>query len=542
MASAPPAVRRRVIAWSTFVLGVATLIPLVALDSTSCSEQHPCGPTPIYAAASGIFIVSWFLGFIRPWAAAAASSVATLAVALQGHGAVELVMGGYALVTIALAWLAVRRPDTIAWATHAGYAKPVVPAGWRPRASLIARIAQWTGTLTLLMAAGVSVLGLHRQAAVDEQTRRAEVVTATVTQRVDDFTIKVAMPGGSTSTLDVVDSLNYEPGQQVRIALDDRGLKQLLSEPNDASGWQALAGGLAALGAALWLSGSARARRRRSLLRDEQPVSAIVLWHGFLYPGTGQMGELPFAGLTAVDHVGGIADTEAPSTLDLYGVPHLGAECILAKPDGSFAALIRLRNPSSGPPLVGDIALPQRDIIPEPELTSAPETLHQHRKPAWLGLLLTMAMPFAIIEALRWIGSKPSLLWPIAFAISGLCSYVGWRLWLRPAIAWNGGGVAVLGILGKHRHPWPEIARITIDGDIVVLTTTSGTGIVVPAQTRYAGRTAASLRSGLEHARSRYAPGVSPPGLPKSWSPLILLALWPVVGIAVAAFATFAAR
>jgi hypothetical protein len=135
-------------------------------------------------------------------------------------------------------------------------------------------------------------------------------------------------------------------------------------------------------------------------------------------------------------------------------------------------------------------------------------------------------MPLLATEVVRRLPTAAAL--AAAVVATVVCFVIGWRVWLRPAVAWNGGGVTVRGVSGWVIARWPEVAHVVAEGEVVHVTTASGQTITVPAQVRRGGRTAESLRAGLEHARGRYDPSVEPPPLPRQASPWPLVALVPL--------------
>jgi hypothetical protein len=238
----------------------------------------------------------------------------------------------------------------------------------------------------------------------------------------------------------------------------------------------------------------------------------------------------------------------------LYGVPVIGGICALVDEGEQVIMLVRLKpadsrlvfpatrpvgslgsaadeapsppgavEPARRPPIrAAELAL-----VPPAEVTAAPETVHQHRKSRLIGYALTLAMPLAVVELVRRAPLPAA--WAISITAAVVACATGWRL-LRSGVRWNAGGVAATGIWTSVAAAWPQIGAITVDDDMVNIADTSGQMATITAQRRRGGRTAQSLRAGLEHARSRYTPGVPQPGLqraPRPWA-LILVAPLPV--------------
>jgi hypothetical protein len=117
---------------------------------------------------------------------------------------------------------------------------------------------------------------------------------------------------------------------------------------------------------------------------------------------------------------------------------------------------------------------------------------------------------------------------------------VGWRLLLRSRLAWNRGGVAVVGAVGSARLGWQEVRRIEC-GRHEVTIHTGHRGLVVVAHDHgravgWAGRGPEQLAYALRYAKEKGRPSVDPPRLTVPSPPAGLYVLW-LVGTPLLAWA-----
>lgn len=166
-----------------------------------------------------------------------------------------------------------------------------------------------------------------RQAQADGQQRAAEIVTATVRSHPDWDTLDLAFPGGGADEIvSVYDAAVYPVGSTVRLAVDDRGLRQPLSEPYDASPWYALASVLPARGRFL-------VAIRRAGIGPAPSLPATAVRHPgarrprprcvYVYAGQASATDRPKAKFPVRDDIVPAAG-EQPEPAVLYGPPAPG--------------------------------------------------------------------------------------------------------------------------------------------------------------------------------------------------------------------------
>ncbi|MBB5867069.1 hypothetical protein F4553_000448 [Allocatelliglobosispora scoriae] len=590
---------RRLAGWTIFATGLL----VVALNANlapvlTCTEARPCGHDVLGAVAVGLVLTSLLLGWLLPWAAAAAAALGAAGQSWwdSRHPAEASPVGtrlliAYAVVALACAWLATRRPRSEAvelWAGRTGSVTlPTLAEGPRTRPGLVRRVL---GLLLIAAGAGLGWYATAHQQEMDAQQRTAQVVTTVVDGHVDEFTLRVRRTGGEPFTIPVLDVASYPVGSELRLAVNGQGLRQPLTEPYDGTGWHALAAGLVFVGGALWWRGRRRREELRAPLTGLHPASGVfVNWRGDLFAGDARTGDAPIASLDVLDYLpAASAATEtrptAPTPLDededddfdddqevgdldtvearvLYGAPVIGQLCVVADEQRHLVTVVRVvpvRSAASftaladgAPPVPDAAAAPARSaparsapvpadrlaLIPDAEVAAPPELVHRHHKPRLLGLLLTVSMPLALAEVIRLLPRTGA--WIAAVAATVVCCFVGYRIWLRAAVAWNAGGVAITGIIGGFTAPWPEVTDITVEGDIVHVISDRHGAASVTAQAKRGGRTAESLRAGLDHARSRFTPTVAPPARPSASPPWALLLLAPVPVAILVAFNAF---
>jgi hypothetical protein len=537
-----PEWHRRLASWAIFVIGLVFLVVLVNIGpTTACSEASPCRPDPLSAIGGGLAISACFLAFVLSWASGVAAAAAAVTAAWfdalhpdQAFPAGTAGLIGLAAITFALAWFAERDPGGAAvreWAHRVGLVS--APPAAVPR---VGRIARVTGVLLILAAAGCAWYGVERQRHADAQQRAASVESARVDKHIDEFTLRLTRADGRAATIAVADAADYPVGQQIRLAVDAHGLMQPLAEPYDATGWHLLAAMSAAFGLASLVRGLRSEARLRALVRDPQPASSVLLSGDHLFAGDAGSGDLAFARLNPrgpvlspprpyeVDEDDDEEDamTAPPMPVTLYGSPVVGSDVLLVYDDVVLRA--RLKPPAMHGVLAGDVR-PRSTVdtafLPPPEMAAVDAT-HVHRKNPLLGYAFAAAMPLVAVHVFRLMGPGPAA-WALAITLAALAGFIGWRLWIRPVLAWNAGGVAIVGVLGRRRMAWPEVRQVTVESDMVVIVPHEGSGLALAAQLKRGGRTAISVREGLEYARARYAPSVQPPPFPSA------AAAWPLV-------------
>ena len=184
-----------------------------------CSLQDPCTPDALEVIVDSGLLTLPFLGFLDlRFAAVAAGAVDLAAAAHRGRYSVPVWLVGPLAVSALV----------ILCAVLARLVRPEPPLH-RPARRHYVRVGA-------LLAVGVALIGVtvYRQAGADARTRAARIVPVTVTARTGDATIEV-LQDDTVRRVSVQDSAAYPVGSLQRIALDDRGLHQLLSEPYDAT-------------------------------------------------------------------------------------------------------------------------------------------------------------------------------------------------------------------------------------------------------------------------------------------------------------------
>jgi uncharacterized membrane protein len=201
------------------VVVVAVIVAAQSAWSRPCSTDQPCAPDALGSIVIGGLLVLPFLGWLRLTLAAIVAFAVELGAVADDllHPADALILTHVTVVPLAVlcALLAWRVPTT----------PPVRRAMTRQYLRAGALIA------TGLALVGVTV---HRQSTADAQMRSANIVTVTVTERPDSSTIVVDQQG-TVRRLEVIDSNAYAVGSRQRLAVDDAGLQQLVSEPYDAT-------------------------------------------------------------------------------------------------------------------------------------------------------------------------------------------------------------------------------------------------------------------------------------------------------------------
>lgn len=205
-----------------FIVSAAVLVVIVGAESAwgrLCSAQQPCTPDALGSVVFGGLLILPFLGWLHlPLAAIVAVATEFGAVADDLlHPADALVVTHFAMIPLAVLCVG------LAWRT------PTEPPLRRATTGQYLRAGA-------LIAVGLALVGwsVHRQTSADAQLRSAQIVMVTVSEEPDSSTIVVDQQG-NVRRLDVADSAAYAVGSQQRLAVDDAGLHQLVSEPYDAT-------------------------------------------------------------------------------------------------------------------------------------------------------------------------------------------------------------------------------------------------------------------------------------------------------------------
>ncbi len=572
-----PAWLRRLLVWSVPLAAAGLLaVNSAGTPDATCTQSAPCTADPLGSVVLGLFLASAVVGLVHPGTAAALA--AAFAAGALGYDVLhpatasawwmDAAVIGYAAISLAVARVLRARPGhdvAFDWLARTPYATPPAPARLPgPDRRTLALLV-----LAVVAAGALLAWGLHRQAEADAQQEAAQVISVEVVDQVDRYTLRVRLPDSSTTQLSVLDAVHHPAGSRLALRVDRAGLRQPVGEEYDASGWYVPA----ILLAGLALAGVARDRQRRHGLRrlvgQPQPVSSVYVcetWDRLaVYPADARPGE------PAIAEVRLWRDPEQPppasllpATIDdeddgrlpelqsalLYGVPAPGQWCAVAV-DGEIRLPRRpLRAHFHAPPFVppgmsedepSGVDLPLRPeelaALPSDDRDDDPLVLREHASHPLVGYVRIVALALGLVALGRLLPALPPAPALVFSALAvGLSAEAGWRLWLRPRLTWNGGGVAVVGMLGARRLAWVEVSHIAAERGVVIivgresaLVVPAGSGLRWPAG---AGRrSAAQLMLALRHARHRaIASGaadlMAPPPLAVPARPAALAALW----------------
>lgn len=221
-------------------------VVIVAAPDPPCREASPCGPDAPGNLMLGLFAVLPVLHRVHLGFASAMVVVAPVALFAYDLSRPDgdVALWGYLL----LAGLVAGYLRLAGFAALPATARPPRRADWRrPSASAVFVVIVLLGAALACVAFSV-----ERQERADAQQRAAQVLSATVRSHYGSEEIELDLPGDRPSILVMVyDADDYPVGSTTRIAVDDRGLRQLLAEPYDASPWYALASMLATVGVGL---------------------------------------------------------------------------------------------------------------------------------------------------------------------------------------------------------------------------------------------------------------------------------------------------
>jgi len=560
-----------------------------------CTAATPCTPDPgqkaVYAAMAGAVV----LAFVQRRLAALTAVGAAAGLLYYNHLHPGLAPKQFATLTVVAVavW-------SVVWAELTNPRR--APGGWKPEQESVpapklpmrtAPIGAAVGLVLIALGVGAAFYGHARQASVEAQVRSAKVVSVKVTGKPGTFTIRVAYPPGQSSEITVKSTRVYPVSSNTLIAVDDHGLLQPVAEPYDGSFfWTDTVGlGLAGIGL-VWFS-LERILPRRRLLRRPQPATSVYVrrraGHVLLFPGEATAADLPFAELPVRDD---LMREYAPSLLVasdatpvvphgtnprmlppepavLYGIPIPGRWCTVRIGDLTLSASGPLRTtqdmlpfgslhdaatpPSSTEPTfteepatdVGErpLTAEERRRIRPDDAAAAPDHVRYHRLSRLIayGLILVVAVVAGWAVGLfgqtdGWVRTL------IAVVVLGLLNYAGWRVWLRPMVAFSGGGVAIRPIWRRPASlEWTSVNRVGRVGGQVWLDV-AGTGVVsaAPWSTRFgSGRSPDQLMLALRQARGLHRSSLA---VPSTMAPgdlrdvLLVLALQAVATLAALAW------
>jgi hypothetical protein len=585
-----PAWLRRLLVWSPLLAAALVLtVDATTAPDPVCTDATPCAADPFGSVVLGLFIASAVVGLVH--AGTAAGLALAFATAEFGYDAVHpetastwwvhALMIGYIALCLAVARaLRPRHGYDVAfdWLARTSYDTPPGP-----------RRLPGTDRRTLLLVAAALAAALlflawsvDRQTRADAQQAAAQPVVAEVVGHIDQYTLRVRLPDGQRVPLPVLNTAEHPVGGRIAVRVDAAGLRQPVSEPYDASGWLLISVVLAGLAIAVL----ARSRRdqacARQLFEEAQPVCAVYVcetWDRLaVYPADARPGEPAVAEIrlwrdpgapppaALVEATIDAEDSEdasapAPRPALLYGVPAPGQWCTVSI-DGEVRLPRRplrahfVAPPFSPPGLSVDdpvgVDLPLR---PE-ELASLavydrdddPFTLRGHAGHPSTAYLRIAVLALGLVALGRLL---PAMSFPIALVgcalVVALAAEAGWRLWLRPRVAWNGGGLAVVGLLGARRLAWSDVHYIAAERGAVIVAGRDA-ALIVPASagwlplrtgTHPIRRDADQLALALRYARqqalsSGTAAMLAPPPLAQPRRPGSLGTLWLLLTIALA--------
>ncbi|MDG4789730.1 hypothetical protein O7626_28035 [Micromonospora sp. WMMD1102] len=304
---------------------------LAVMPAAPCTAADPCGPDRAGNVVVGLIGSLPLLALVRLEFASAVTA-ATVPTAL-GYELTQadhlpvwfyLLLVGYAVGCGLLARLTRlprrHRAAVRDWHRRARQARPPRPARppHLPLGSVVA------GTVLLTVALALAAWSAVRQGEVDDQQRRAEVVSATVLSHPSWAEIQLGFPDGRPGErLPVYEPADYPVGSTVEVALDDAGLRQLVSEPYDVTPMLTLVTVLALLGLGVGARAAARVLAGRRFFRRPQPLHTVAVHQGvdrvYVYAGTGP-DVLPLAEIQVRDRLVPSAGRE-PRPAVLHGVP-----------------------------------------------------------------------------------------------------------------------------------------------------------------------------------------------------------------------------
>jgi hypothetical protein len=237
----------------------------------------------------------------------------------------------------------------------------------------------------------------------------------------------------------------------------------------------------------------------------------------------------------------------------LYGVPAPGQWSTVAIDGKVRMPRQPLRAHFAAPPFVPPGMSPEEPVgvdlplrpeelaaLPVPDRDDDPLEVRRHAGHLTLGHARIIALALGLVTLSRLL---PTLSFPVTLAVCAalvaVAVEIGWRLWLRPRLSWNGGGLAAIGLLSARRLAWSEVRHIAAERGAVIVANEE-TALIVPASGGPGwprlgpARNAHQLALALRYARQRaLASGAAdlmvPPPLAVPTRPGSLAGLWLVL-------------
>jgi hypothetical protein len=385
----------------------------------------------------------------------------------------------------------------------------------------------------------------------------------------------VRLPDGRVVDVGVLDARDHPVGRSLALYTDPAGLHQPVSEPYDLTGWLLLAALAGGVGLACRARGPEREAGLRALFDQPQPVTQVYVRAGWgrvaVYPADARPGEAAITEIHCLPMTQALLDAVVADDSEdhqvallptrpalLYGIPAPERWCTVVV-DGIAAAPVRpLRTRVGAPsftqpatatgrhhPAAGQLPLraEEVDALSPADRDDNPYQVHTHTQNRVIGYALIAAMPLVLVTPAKFL---PTLAYRTAFVIAALATAlacaIGWRLFLRSRLAWNAGGVAVVGTVGSGRFHWHQVYRIAPDRREVMISAAAshlvvaahgGAGVFTPRSAdftprsaEFARRNAEQLANALRYAKERAVPDVDPPRLATPTPPAGLYALW----------------
>ena len=509
---ARPRWQRRALAWALPVAAaVLTGLHVWAAGPAVCTPRDPCQPDLLGSVAIALLFAAAVSGFVLPglaiWLASGfvaclVSSERLLRPAIVSPVWLYVVDVGFVGLCALLSRVDSDRPPTDrAWQWLAGVRRERPPAVTWPTPGRLSRGMGWV--LAVAAAAGLT-WGWHAQRQADARQRVASRVVAEVSAHPDEFTVQVRLPTGTTR-IGVLEAANYPVGEPMELYVDDRGLRQPVSEPYDATGWSFLGVFLAAVALTLRARGVAQGHGQRRWLTEPQPVTEVWALPGLgavaVYAGDARPGEpavLEIATMPVVytdEDLSRLRLTGADlepglHPASLYGTPAPGHWCVVVV-DGRPVAPLRplstkpVAAPPYGysvgaggdgpePPRLADLPLRAEELAalrPADRRPMAGEVRAHVRSPS-VGYVVAAALSLVLVAPGQFL---PDLSYGLALLLAGagLAGSCGlsWWLFMRGRVLWNDRGIAALGAVGTRRVDWRTVREIEHDGNSVTIHT-----------------------------------------------------------------------